>query len=77
MVPVHGNQPLKIGLQKAQMKLEGLVEADCSPQARPDVFYFALATAWPVEPVHCKVALGSVGAGCVPGALGRSMTAKV
>ena len=28
VVPVHGNQPLKIGLLKAQMKLAGLVEAD-------------------------------------------------
>jgi predicted RNA binding protein YcfA (HicA-like mRNA interferase family) len=27
-VPVHGNQPLKIGLLKAQMKLANLVEAD-------------------------------------------------
>jgi predicted RNA binding protein YcfA (HicA-like mRNA interferase family) len=28
VVPVHGNQPLKIGLLKAQMKLAGLSEAD-------------------------------------------------
>jgi predicted RNA binding protein YcfA (HicA-like mRNA interferase family) len=28
VVPIHGNQPLKIGLLKAQMKLAGLSEAD-------------------------------------------------
>jgi predicted RNA binding protein YcfA (HicA-like mRNA interferase family) len=28
VVPVHGNQPLKIGLLKHQMKIAGLTEAD-------------------------------------------------
>ena len=28
VVPVHGNQPLKIGLLKAQMKIAGLSELD-------------------------------------------------
>lgn len=28
VVPVHGNQPLKIGLLKNQMKIAGLTEAD-------------------------------------------------
>jgi predicted RNA binding protein YcfA (HicA-like mRNA interferase family) len=28
VVPVHGNQPLKVGLLKAQMKHAGLVESD-------------------------------------------------
>lgn len=27
-VPVHGNQPLKLGLAKALMKIAGLTEAD-------------------------------------------------
>ena len=28
VIPVHGNQPLKIGLLKHQMKIAGLVESD-------------------------------------------------
>ena len=28
VIPVHGNQPLKIGLLKHQMKIAGLAEAD-------------------------------------------------
>ena len=28
VIPVHGNQPLKIGLLKHQMKIAGLTEAD-------------------------------------------------
>jgi predicted RNA binding protein YcfA (HicA-like mRNA interferase family) len=28
VVPVHGNQPLKIGLLKHQMKIAGLLESD-------------------------------------------------
>jgi predicted RNA binding protein YcfA (HicA-like mRNA interferase family) len=28
VVPVHGNQPLKLGLLKHQMKIAGLTEAD-------------------------------------------------
>ncbi len=28
VIPVHGNQPLKIGLLKNQMKLAGLTESD-------------------------------------------------
>lgn len=28
VIPVHGNQPLKIGLLKNQMKIAGLTEAD-------------------------------------------------
>ena len=28
VIPVHGNQPLKIGLLKAQMKIAGLTEED-------------------------------------------------
>ncbi len=28
VVPVHGNQPLKLGLLKHQMKIAGLSEAD-------------------------------------------------
>jgi len=28
VIPVHGNQPLKIGLLKYQMKIAGLTEAD-------------------------------------------------
>jgi predicted RNA binding protein YcfA (HicA-like mRNA interferase family) len=28
VIPVHGNQPLKIGLLKAQMKIADLSEAD-------------------------------------------------
>jgi predicted RNA binding protein YcfA (HicA-like mRNA interferase family) len=28
VIPVHGNQPLKIGLLKAQMKIAGLSETD-------------------------------------------------
>jgi predicted RNA binding protein YcfA (HicA-like mRNA interferase family) len=28
VVPVHGNQPLKLGLLKAQMKIAGLSEPD-------------------------------------------------
>jgi predicted RNA binding protein YcfA (HicA-like mRNA interferase family) len=28
VIPVHGNQPLKIGLLKHQMKIAGVTEAD-------------------------------------------------
>ena len=28
VIPVHGNQPLKIGLLKHQMKIAGLLESD-------------------------------------------------
>ena len=28
VIPVHGNQPLKIGLLKHQMKIAGLTESD-------------------------------------------------
>jgi len=28
VIPVHGNQPLKLGLLKHQMKIAGLTEAD-------------------------------------------------
>jgi len=28
VIPVHGNQPLKLGLLKNQMKVAGLTEAD-------------------------------------------------
>lgn len=28
VIPVHGNQPLKIGLLKYQMKIAGLTQAD-------------------------------------------------
>jgi predicted RNA binding protein YcfA (HicA-like mRNA interferase family) len=28
VVPIHGAQPLKVGLLKAQMKIAGLTEAD-------------------------------------------------
>ena len=28
VIPVHGNQPLKIGLLKYQLKIAGLTEAD-------------------------------------------------
>jgi len=28
VIPVHGNQPLKLGLLKNQMKIAGLTEAD-------------------------------------------------
>lgn len=28
VIPLHGNQPLKIGLLKHQMKIAGLTEAD-------------------------------------------------
>lgn len=28
VIPIHGNQPLKIGLLKAQMKIAGLTEQD-------------------------------------------------
>ena len=28
VIPVHGNQPLKLGLLKHQMKIDGLTEAD-------------------------------------------------
>jgi predicted RNA binding protein YcfA (HicA-like mRNA interferase family) len=28
VIPIHGNQPLKIGLLKAQMKIAGLREED-------------------------------------------------
>jgi len=28
VIPVHGNQPLKLGLLKHQMKIAGLAEAD-------------------------------------------------
>jgi predicted RNA binding protein YcfA (HicA-like mRNA interferase family) len=28
VIPVHGNQPLKIGLLKHQMKIAGITEAD-------------------------------------------------
>jgi predicted RNA binding protein YcfA (HicA-like mRNA interferase family) len=28
VIPVHGNQPLKLGLLKHQMKLAGLTESD-------------------------------------------------
>jgi predicted RNA binding protein YcfA (HicA-like mRNA interferase family) len=28
VIPVHGNQPLKLGLLKTQMKIAGLTEAD-------------------------------------------------
>ena len=28
VIPIHGNQPLKIGLLKAQMKIAGLTEKD-------------------------------------------------
>jgi predicted RNA binding protein YcfA (HicA-like mRNA interferase family) len=28
VIPIHGNQPLKIGLLKNQMKIAGLSEAD-------------------------------------------------
>ena len=28
VIPIHGNQPLKIGLLRSQMKIAGLVEDD-------------------------------------------------
>ena len=28
VIPIHGNQPLKIGLLKSQMKIAGLTEQD-------------------------------------------------
>ncbi|MCE0483839.1 MAG: type II toxin-antitoxin system HicA family toxin [Methylacidiphilales bacterium] len=28
VIPIHGNQPLKIGLLKAQMKIAGITEQD-------------------------------------------------
>lgn len=28
VIPIHGNQPLKIGLLKAQMKIAGLLDQD-------------------------------------------------
>ena len=28
VIPIHGNQPLKLGLLKHQMKIAGLTEAD-------------------------------------------------
>ena len=28
VIPVHGNQPLKLGLLKHQMKIAGIVESD-------------------------------------------------